>query len=92
MDYDYSAIQRQILKQAIAENVANKIDHIDLDLNSIVNSKAIAVLDDIRNVLLNETNDLIIAGKIRKIFDFHNISHEKSQREKIYDTLLQKNS
>ena len=90
MDPEYKAIRRQLLKEDIAKMVANSIDCIDLDFDKITTTKAIVILDEIRNVLMNETNGAKIARKIRKIFDENKIPHEKSAQEKFYESLFEK--
>lgn len=80
MEYrdEYVEIKKELLKETIAETVIRNIDFLGIDFNSIVDTQAQKILNEIRNILLYKKTDKQTVAEIRQVFDNHKISYEKS--------------
>lgn len=69
-------IKIELLKNAIAELVINKLENLDIDINEIVQTTAVSALSDIQSVLKDAAiSDFEAIEKIVLIFEKHNISY-----------------
>lgn len=74
---EYIEAKKEVVKEFIAETVIKNIDFMGIDFNSIADTQALTVLDEIRNVLLEKKSDRQTVLEIRQIFDKHKMSYEK---------------
>ena len=82
MDFfdEYYEIKKQVTKEIIAEQVINSLDFIGIDFNAIADTQAIKILDEIRNIIIENKSATQTVADIKKIFDNHKISYEKPNR------------
>ena len=82
MDFfdEYYEIKKQVTKEIIAEQVINSLDFIGIDFNAITDTQAIKILDEIRNIIIENKPATQTVADIKKIFDNHKISYEKPNR------------
>lgn len=85
MDFfeQYYEIKKQVTKEIIAEHVLDSLDFIGIDFNTVADTQAIKILDEIRNVMIEKKSDGETITKIQQIFDNHRISYDKPNRKKI---------
>ena len=82
MDFfdEYYEIKKQVTKEIIAEQVINSLDFIGIDFNAIADTQAIKILDEIRNIIIENKSATQTVADIKKIFDNHKISYKKPNR------------
>lgn len=71
----YYETRREAVKEVIVETVIKNLDFMGIDFNSIANTQAITILDEVRNVLINQKSDKETVAQIRQIFDNHKVSY-----------------
>ena len=68
-------IKLELLKNEIAELVINRLDDLDIDADSIIETTAASVLAEIQGCIKNEKlSDFEVVEEIVSIFEKHNIS------------------
>ncbi len=68
-------IKLELISEDIAELVCRKIDCLNIDVNLIAQSKAIEILNNIQQILKNDTlSDFEMIEEIVTIFENHNLS------------------
>ncbi len=87
MDFfeQYYEIKKQVTKEIIAEHVLNSLDFIGIDFNAIADTQAIKILDEIRNIIIDNKSATQTVTEIKKIFDKYKISYDKPNRTKKED-------
>lgn len=87
MDFfeQYYEIKKQVTKEIIAEHVLNSLDFIGIDFNAVADTQAIRILDEIRNVIIENKPVTQTVTEIREIFTNHKISCDKPNRTKKED-------
>ena len=87
MDFfeQYYEIKKQVTKEIIAEHVLNSLDFIGIDFNAVADTQTIKILDEIRNVIIENKPVTQTVTEIREIFANHKISCDKPNRTKKED-------
>ena len=82
MDFfeQYYEIKKQVTKEIIAEHVLNSLDFIGIDFNAVADTQAIKILDEIRNIIIENKPATQTVTEIREIFANHKISCNKPNR------------
>ena len=82
MDFfeQYYEIKKQVTKEIIAEHVLNSLDFIGIDFNAVADTQAIKILDEIRNIIIENKPATQTVAEIREIFANHKNSCNKPNR------------
>ena len=75
MELNIMHIKLELISNDIAELVCKKIDCLNIDVNTIAQTKAITILKDIQNIIKNdELSDFEIVEAIVQLFEKNNLS------------------
>lgn len=68
-------IKLDLIKNEIAKCIIDNIGLLDIDVDKVINTKAINILSEIKQVIINdEISDFDVVEEIVRIFEKNNIS------------------